>query len=265
MRFFVATVMVAAAAAPLAAQTRSEPIVVLTVYAGTAGGFQMWTVNRQTLIFNNSTSNPPDTARLSRQANPGLALGALFHLFRSEHSGLALEIGFASLGFDDTCTPVAPFQADTLGSRNGVLCGNISARAPGSSMLSATLGATVRAAPRAVVSPYLRLGAGVSLLANSAVEIAAPEEAGGVERVVIGDPSPKRTAFTGVAAGGLTMPLFTGYQFRLELQDRLVSLAHVDGPANAIAVAPTSNKLFQRFVLILGLDIVLEQKRGRRY
>lgn len=82
---------------------------------------------------------------------------------------------------------------------------------------------------------------------------------------MIGDPSPKRTAFTAVAAGGLTMPLFTGYQFRLELQDRLVSLAHVDGPANAIAVAPTSNKLFQRFVLLLGLDIVLEQKRGRRY
>lgn len=37
------------------------------------------------------------------------------------------------------------------------------------------------------------------------------------------------------------------------------------GPANDLARAPTSTKVFHRLSLRFGLDVVLEQKRGRRY
>jgi hypothetical protein len=39
----------------------------------------------------------------------------------------------------------------------------------------------------------------------------------------------------------------------------------VTGPANDLAIAPTASKYYHHFALVMGLDIVLERKRGRRY
>ncbi len=50
-----------------------------------------------------------------------------------------------------------------------------------------------------------------------------------------------------------------------EVQDAMIPLEQLTGPANDLARAPTSTKVFHRLSLRFGLDVVLEQKRGRRY
>jgi hypothetical protein len=247
-----------------AAQTRGQPNVVLTIYAGVGSGYSLWAVDRQTLTYGGSTANQPDTVDLTRHVGAGLALGALFQLYRTQRTGIVLDASFATLGFDDTCSPAAPFQTDAQ-NRNATLCDNISAAGSGGTMLGLTLGGAFRFVPGATVSPYVRLSAGASLLSASTLEMAAPETLAGLPRVVISDPSPSRTTLNLVGAAGITTPLGTGYQFRLELRDRMVTLERLSGPANALGIGPTDTRLAHRIELALGLDIVLEQKRGRSY
>jgi hypothetical protein len=71
-------------------------------------------------------------------------------------------------------------------------------------------------------------------------------------------------ASAGVGAGFM-IPIGAGYQARLEFRDNLVLIERVTGPADFLAVAPTDTKLIHSLSLFIMLDIVLEQRRGRRY
>jgi hypothetical protein len=42
-------------------------------------------------------------------------------------------------------------------------------------------------------------------------------------------------------------------------------LERITGPASNVAIAPTERFLHHAVGLLVGLDVVLEQKRGRRY
>ena len=56
------------------------------------------------------------------------------------------------------------------------------------------------------------------------------------------------------------------YQLRLESKDNIVSLEHVTGTVPSTPAEPTSErKIHHIFSLTLGLGVVLEKKRGRRY
>jgi len=257
------------AAAPVCAQTRAEPHLILTIYGGARSGYQLWNVSRQTLTYGGSTSNPPDTITLARQVNSSLTVGGLFHWFSSATFGVWTDAWFSTFGLDDSCAPVAPFQPDPPATdsqhRNRTLCENIAASRAGGSTLGIGVGGTVRLAPHSGISPYLRLGATVSFNTAGTLDVAAPEVVGGLSRVVVNDPSPRRTVFGLLVAAGMGMPLAAGYQFRLEIRDHVTGLERLDGPANALALGPSSVRLFHGIGLAVGFDIVLEQKRGRRY
>jgi hypothetical protein len=61
------------------------------------------------------------------------------------------------------------------------------------------------------------------------------------------------------------MPLSPGYRFRLEVRDQLARIEVATGPANSAAIVPFEKRTFHQLAMVLGYDIVLEQKRGRRY
>jgi hypothetical protein len=263
----LAVVLVAIAAAlttatPAAAQARGAPNLVLTMYGGASGGHALWTIDRQTLIYGGSTSNPPDTVRLSRNVTSAITAGAMVSLYSSAHVGLNVDVSYRGFGFDDTCAPIA-LQATP--SNNSVLCSNVSASGNTGSVIAVSGGVIVRVAPRGAVTPYARLAASLANTTLSTLAVAAPEAAGGVPRIVVADDDPRRTSFGLALAAGITTPVGTGYQFRLELRDHVAALEQLDGAANALGTAPSSVKLFHHFGLILGLDVVLEQRRGRRY
>jgi hypothetical protein len=129
------------------------------------------------------------------------------------------------------------------------------------------VGVTLRASTRRTISPYLRGSVGLVNQARSTIELtgAYVDGTGFHERLVIADPNPGHNSPMFGAAAGFTTPLGSGYQFRFEVRDAVVSLERVTGPANALATAPTASRYYHHFALILGLDVVLERKRGRRY
>jgi hypothetical protein len=63
----------------------------------------------------------------------------------------------------------------------------------------------------------------------------------------------------------LTTALGSGYQLAFDLSDTWLRLPIVAGPANTSAHAPTTTRYSRHSVFNLGLDFVLDAKRGRRY
>jgi hypothetical protein len=264
MRTFV-TILAATffAVTPTTAQQRGQPTLVLTIYAGANSGHELWGIDRQTIVYGSS----PDTVSLTRQLNAALMLGGVFQLFpRGGALGFSVDLGWRSLGLDDTCAPAAPFQPDTDARSNQILCDNISAQAqPGGSVISLGVTGILRLAPGGAVSPYLRAGGSLSFTTVSAIELAAPDTLGGIPRVVIIDDAPRRNSLGLLAAAGLIVRAGPAYQIRLEIRDDMSTIERVTGRASGLAVAPTEVALFHNLGLVLGFDVLLEQKRTRRY
>jgi hypothetical protein len=273
MRTFLVGVMLALPATTLLGQSRGEPNLILTIYGGASSGHALWDIPRQTLLYHSSSSNPPDTVALSRRVNSSIVAGVVATLFQSTHFGSSLEVAFRTLSFDDSCGPVAPFQVqgrpDSLTRQNEVLCNNINASANSGSVLSLVLGGTVRAASRGSISPYIRGAVAVSNNTLSTVALAEVQPRDSTRfpesRAIIVDDSPRRYSVGLQAGAGITAALGPGYRFRLEVRDDMISFERNDGAVNAIGIGERSTKFFHHIGLVLGLDIILEQKRVRRY
>jgi hypothetical protein len=125
-----------------------------------------------------------------------------------------------------------------------------------------------RFAPGGGLKPYLRAQGGITTRQSSTVEVTGSFLDENLVRqtvLIIGDPDPAALHPTASFGVGVMLPFATGYQARLELRDGLLLVERITGPADALAVAPTETRLFHSVALVLMLDIVLEQRRGRRY
>jgi hypothetical protein len=269
---FVLPTLLALASPPssAAAQTGSEANLLLTIFGGTVTGHDLWTIDKQPFSVPDA-SGRSDTLRLSRTINSSLVLGAAATYFPSPHVGVHAELSYMGLPVDSDCTPLF-LNSDVDGGgtnlrRNEQLCDYISAQSPSGGAITIFGGVTLRAASRRSVSPYVRGNLGIAVLSGSTIDMAGAYVVGGSVSVreVITDPKPRRSSLMLGAAAGFTAPLGTGYQIRLEARDLVTSLDRVTGPANGLGIAPRASRLYHHFALTLGLDVVLENKRGRRY
>jgi hypothetical protein len=271
MRFFpfASLALSGALAAPTAAQTASQPNMVLTILAGVVTGHDLWIIDKQPLCLlgaGGACSGNYDTLRLSRSISPSLALGAAATYFPWPHVGFHAEVSYLGLPMDDGCIGPVTYQPDA-DNRAQQMCDNLGGQAGSGGAISLFVGVTLRAATRRAFSPYVRGSVGMVNLSRSTVEVigAYVDGTGPQERQVIFDQSPRRRTPMFGAAAGFTSPLGTGYQFRLEVRDVMTSLERVTGPANDLAISPVATSFYHHFALILGFDVVLERKRGRRY
>lgn len=250
-----------------AAQTGSQPSIVLTIFAGAATGNGLWDIPRQPfcVLAGTSCSSFIDTLRLTREVTSSLIAGAGATYFQSPHLGFTLEVFYLGVPLDDGCTGLF-FNADAE-QRNEQLCDNISGSALSSSAIAFFGGLVFRAAPTRAISPYVRAGAGLLSYSTGTVGMSGTYLTGNAieSRAVIVDDKPKKGALTVQAAAGFTFRLSPAYQFRFELRDVLSPLEHVTGPADNLGRVATETRVHHRAALTFGLDIILEKKRGRRY
>ncbi len=270
MRPFASVLFALSLAAPVAAaQTGSQPSLALTIFAGAATGHSLWSIPRQPYCVLGQTctaTDPHDTLRLSRDVGSTLVAGAGATYFRSPHLGFTFEVFYMGIPLDDSCTGL--FYNPDAENRNEQLCDNIAGSALSSSAIAFFGGLVVRAAPTRAISPYVRAGAGLLSYSTGTVDMSGIFQLsnGAVQsRAVIVDDKPKKSALTVQVAAGFTARLSPGYQFRFELRDVLSPLEHVTGAANDQGQVSKATRVHHRVALTLGLDIILEKKRGRRY
>ncbi|HEV2672098.1 MAG TPA: hypothetical protein VGU74_13470 [Gemmatimonadales bacterium] len=250
------------------AQTPSRAQLVFTILAGAVTGHSLWDVPIQPVAVLDASGQPTgvnDTVHLQREVTSSIVVGASATYFFSPHYGMHAEISYLGLPYDDSCT--GTFHPDP-GSKNQQVCDDIASRSGAGGSISLYLGATLRAAPGGSLSPYLRGNIGIVTVPHSSVAMIGNFFPGPQQIPFISDPSPRSSGPMFGLAAGFTQPLGRdgGYQFRLEARDVISSFERVTGQADPVTLlAPTEIKSYHHFALVLGLDVVLEQSRGRRY
>lgn len=256
-------------AAPLAAQTPDQPNLTLTLFAGAVTGHPLWSVAQQPFCVVTGNSCDPsssDTLRLKREVTSSIVAGASATYFRGPHLGLQGEVYYLGLPFQDSCAPVVPYKPDA-DNKNQQLCDNISSATPSIGAIAVFLGVILRASGTHTISPYLRADGGAVLYSGGTLQVNGNFQQGGsfFSRAVIQDDKPKTTSLSAQIGAGMTVRVTPGYQFRFEIRDAIVPLRVVTGPADALGRASSATRTYHHFALTLGLDVVLERKRGRRY
>jgi hypothetical protein len=267
---FATLVFACAVVSPAVAQTGSENNLVFTIFGGAVTGHQLWTVEKQPITRLGTTEY--DTLRLSRAVTSSVVLGATATYFLSSHVGLHAEISYMGLPIDSDCSPVFLNPDLSQGGsveqrRNGQVCDDIRAQAATGGAITIFTGVTLRAASRRSFSPYVRGNIGIVSLSQSTIDMAGifTDTTGTHERQVIADLKPRHSSPLIGLAAGFSTPLGPGYQFRFELRDQLIQLVRLTGIGSAGGPSPTATKFYHHVSLALGLDVVLERKRGRRY
>jgi len=252
---------------PGAAQTRPEPQLLLTIFGGASGGTTLFSGLRQPL---SRVEDPVgvDTLELGRRLSPAIIFGASTTYFPTPHIGLSAEIAYLGLGRDDSCSMAYTDPALPGRGYNNQMCDDIAGKGGAASTIAFYVGAMYRIAPRGGVKPYLRAQGGFTTRNSSTVELSGRfvDDLGVLRnRLVIGDPDPGDFNVSASFGAGFMLAFAPGYQARLEFRDHLLYADRAAGAANDFGVAPLDRTVVHSLGLVLMLDIVLEQKRGRRY
>ena len=270
MRLAPCALFVLVSVSTASAQTPSRAQLVLTILGGAVTGHSLWDVPVQAVSVLDSSLTPTgvnDTVHLGRDVTSSIIVGAAGTYFLSPHFGLHAEISYLGLPFDDSCA--GTFHPDPQ-NKNQQVCDDIASHAGAGGSVSLFVGATLRAASTRSLSPYVRANIGIATTPHSTVAVTGNyfTQFGPEPVLFVHDPSPRSSGPLFGFAVGLTQPAGKegSYQFRLELRDAITGLERLTGPADpATLLAPTEIKSYHHFSLVIGLDVVLEKARGRRY
>lgn len=255
--------LLACLATPLVAQ-RTVDQARLTIGVGllhTSGGGTVWAVPAQPISVNGGGS---DTLAIGRNLNSGFGVSFTATYAPGRYIGFASDVVVMGLGSGDRCrivrTSGSTFTED--------LCGSLENTEYSSSTLIMAAGVILRPGFQGPVQPYIRLMGGFGVIQQSFLQTAGIVRSpnGLADVVIYRDDS--GTLLSPYYAGiiGTTAAAGTGWQLRWELRDVYLALPHITGATRRQGLTPeTGMRGHHLFSFSVGIDIVLERKRGRRY
>ena len=255
----VAFACVATLCSPLAAQrTRDRPTLIFTVSGAYLGGVGLWSVPDQPVPDNDGL----DHFALSRSVKRTIGAGFSGTYFRGHHIGLTAEAFLLGLGYDDACRLVAPPQSES----NVQRCNSIDQKERSAAAVTLSGGLVYRIASDEFISPFARVGVGV-LVNNQSPLLLVGEASNGAERFIYVDDKTGTRLRPAFALGvGTTIAAGKGYQLRWEVRDNIVGIQRVTSATIGTGQVPPHETAYKHiFSLNVGLDVILERVRGRRY
>jgi len=256
-RVLVVCASVLAFTPALAAQTADQATLVFTLAGTYSGAADLWAVEGQPVF----RSQVADTFTFGRKRSSGLGVFMAGIYFFKPNFGIAGEAFFLGGGFEDSCRHTfASGSAEAVTLCNGI---NGSSKSSTSVMLSA--GPVIRFNSRRVIKPYIRANAGVLIGGRSSVELAG-RVTSNFFNVVYEDPNSRNLSIALAGAVGMTANMGPGYQLRWELRDNYIGYDAITGPTTRDGLSPDRELKYKHvWSFVLGVDIVLERRRGRRY
>ncbi len=244
-----------------AAQRRSDQArLSFGLGVGYNGQTRMWKIDGQELFDNFAR----DTATVTRNVRSTIGIAFVGVYYPNDHWGISGEAHLIGLGFVDGCT----LRSNSGSLRNQEVCTTLQGQESPGTTVAATIGGIYRPFPWTEIQPYLRVNAGLLMSQQSGVRMRATivGDSGLVDYYVYQDPHPASISPTMAIGGGMTAFVSRAYQIRFEMKDNIVSLEHVTSTVPVPLATPTSErKLHHVFSLTIGMEVVLEKKRGRRY
>lgn len=256
-----AVTLLAAFGTPLAAQaTRDRPTLIFTVSGAYLDGIRLWTVPDQP-VEDNTLGTLTDHFFLRRNIKKTLGAGFSGTYFRGAHLGITAEAFLMGLGYSDICTIAEPAQSQL----NVQRCQSISDRDRSAAAVTTSAGLVYRIGADEFISPFFRASGGI-LINNQSPLLLVGQANNGAELVIYDDPNTGtrlRPAF--LLGAGTTIAAGRGYQIRWEIRDNIVGIQKVTGATARGTIPPHETSYRHIFSLNVGLDVILEKRRGRRY
>ena len=262
--------LLGAALAPSAAAaqaTRDQARLVISVSPGYMFGRDLWRVQDQPLVDADAGGPMVDFVTLSRNIRPTIGVSFAGAYYPGDHLGFTGEAFLVGLGYNDACAP----RVVTGSAQNQAVCDAIDGTEKAASAVALSLGGIYRVRSRRTISPYARFGVGATLSSQSSLRVtgAIPPTGGAGEPIdvpVYLDNSDTRVTPSATLGLGFTAALAPGYQLRWEVRDNITGIRVVDGPTALTPSTPESSLEFRHIIgVTIGLDVVLERRRGRRY
>jgi hypothetical protein len=248
-----------AAPAVSAQASNDESRLVVGILGGWIGGSELWSTTQPVFANGNRT----DQFRLVRDMRANITMAGQLTYFPRPGFGVTGEITYIGLGSRDGCRLVVD-NGDTF---NRAACAAIDGRNRAASAVTASAGVLLRASTRGDVQPYLRANAGIALVPRSTTTMVAFFGEDDALALVIYEEDESRAAKPlGAVSFGLATAPRAGYQLRMEARLTAVQLQVVTGPAPSGSPTPPRASQWSFLPSVsVGLDVVLEKRRGRRY
>ena len=263
IRRLVCAVLFGTGIAPMSADaqaTRDEARLVLGVSLGAVTGADLWSVSPQAIQF----TTPTDSFGVSRQIRSNLVVGFGGTYFPSENLGIAAEGFLIGLGFLDDCRHVFSSGSGDV----AAVCQSLQGREKPASAVTLSAGPVFRFNSRKAFSPYARLNLGFTLSNQSAIRTQGefPTDSGPSTLVVYNDDKNSRIDPSVALGVGVTAAISKGSQLRWEIRDNIQGIQQVTGSIPVAGFVPPHKLVFKHlFSMVVGFDIILERRRGRRY
>jgi hypothetical protein len=258
----VAVALLATLGAPLAAQsTRDRPTLIFTVSGAYLDGIGLWSVNQPVPDLSDTSAPLVDDFILSRSVKRAVGAGFSGTYYQGKHLGLTAEAFLLGLGYDDSCVLQQPAQS----ARNVQRCASIDQLERSAAAVTTSVGAIYRIASDEFISPFAR--ASVGFLVNNQSPLLVVGTADQADLVIYDDENKGTRLRPAFGLGvGTTVAAGKGYQIRWEIRDNIVGIQRVTGPSDGRGQVPPHETAYKHiFSLTVGLDVILERQRGRRY
>jgi hypothetical protein len=244
-------------AAPLAAQrTGDQARLVFTISGSVLDSKGLWAVSGQNADFGLGQGTV-DLAR-SIGSNFGASLAGSY--FPKSRIGLTAEALVIDFGYNDSCR-ASPNGSPTVQQA----CEDINVRGRSAAAIAVSVGGIFRVASREFISPFARIGAGVLVTNQSSLLMQGQADDGSF--VFLYDDETRTRVRPALQIGvGTTVVLGRGYHLRAEVRDNIMGVVRATGPTPALGDIPPHETTYKHlFGVMIGLDVILERSRGRRY
>lgn len=259
----VAVAFLATLGMPLAAQaTRDRPTLIFTISGARLGGVSLWSVPDQPVPdLSAGGTGLVDDFSLNRSIKSAFGAGFSAAYFRNRHLGLIAEAFLLGLGYEDSCQLRQPTQS----ALNVQRCASIDMAERSAAAVVTTVGAIYRFASDEFISPFARVSLGALINNQSPLKLIG--RAGDAELIIYDDDNNGTRVRPALGLGvGTTIAAGKGYQIRWEIRDNIVGIQRVTGPVAVRGDVPPHETAYKHiFSLNIGLDVILERQRGRRY
>ena len=269
MRRLSAALLLLLLARPVLAQrTGDQAKITLGITGGLVTGGALWSVNGQP--FTPPGAFVADTLDLARSLSTSFTFGLTTSYYPGNHLGFTGEIALLGLGSKTSCRITATAGSDSTRD----VCNSLGQSNTAATSVGVSVGAAYRIASRQDISPFVSARVGALISEESTVDLrgyflSTDQGTLNTQQItvkVFDDPNKNRIDIYGQVTAGFAINAGHGYQIRLEGRDNYVRLPVPLSPSNESTGKFTRGRVGKHlFSVVLGFDIVLEKKRGRRY
>jgi hypothetical protein len=256
----VGLVLATQTAVAAAQRTGDQARLVFTISGAFIGSKGLWSVPDQRV----AVDELPTNLAINRSATStfGASLGATY--YPEGPIGFTGEAFLLGLGYDDACRVTS---TGAISLRVMEVCEDIDRQEKSAAAVSVSVGSIFRLASREFVSPFFRAGLGVLFSNQSSILTQGVSISNGGALLVIYDDEVRSRVRPTIQLGvGATMVLSRGYHLRWEVRDNIVGVEEITSAVQNVGAVPPHETSFEHvWSVLIGLDVILERQRGRRY